>query len=1039
MKTILKRILIILGFLWAGGALAAETLTFFVDPDGSDAADGLSVSAPFQTLEKARDAVREKLAAGETGDITIQIRGGRYVLTEPVVFGLEDGAQKEGQRIVYEAFPGETPVFTSLLPIDSWRLAEELPEYVPAEAKGSVFKADISDIASARKKAVAEGGTALWDWRVKILYQNGSQIPPAKGEAFDPEVMHKAPAELGGGRDNLLAYPKGVFKTYQDVKDAELKIIPRFDWSMNILPVESVDEENRICRTTVPGTYALETTWKWKLRPCAWFENVPWGLRPGRWLFNSREEALYYWSVDGKLPAGTGISGGLLEYIRVEGKIDYAGPEDTPVKGLVFRGLTFTEGARYTFPSDYKGGRWQHDWAGFDVSDALLRFRGAEDCLVEKCRFVNSGATGIRLDLHAQNIIIRENEFAHLGEGGVVISGYGPGTKDVNHDNTVVNNWFHHGAEHHWHANAIFIAQSGNNTIRHNLIHDYSYSGIAVSGLRRLVPNANMRSQKSESQKTVRWHEIEKKAYMDFPDTLPYMHAVDNQIEENEIFRIMERLGDGCAIYLSCAGKGNVVQSNYIHRIRGDAASALRSDDSQWDARYFRNIIYRCTGHGIILKGPNQAVNNFLVDQQDHFVEQNMKEAVGIAIRTGPAEDIVVQRNIFAQVEAGDPVAYYIKPTSHLKKYGNLTLESVRAAQVDSNLFWWAERPAVAENLLDDIRKTFGFDRHSRVADPLFADPESGDFSFQSDIPEELGIEPIDISGAGLTGAFRENVYKPSAGKVTIEPQGERIFTGPVEISMEVDSADAQIRYTLDGTEPNDDSAVYEEPFVLTRPATIRARAFQEGAVDRLGARVRFIESTQPVFESFENVADGASRSRIKLGGVNAKSTIALEQNPDPEQQDRVLCFSKGTSGSPYQPKGYYQVTLGEPAEVSFDLWLEEGAAFALQWMDDPGAPFYRLRGIEVQEDGTVVSLKDKTVLGSVQPDSWNHFILKIPAGDDPKISPQLWVNGKELDLFARTPSAQALRFIRQFNFCAAAKKPSVLYLDNIRISRIDR
>ncbi len=63
---------------------------------------------------------------------------------------------------------------------------------------------------------------------------------------------------------------------------------------------------------------------------------------------------------------------------------------------------------------------------------------------MKACRFINSGGTGIRLDLHAQRNRITDSEFAHLGEAGILLVGYGLGTKDVNHHNDIINNYIHH-------------------------------------------------------------------------------------------------------------------------------------------------------------------------------------------------------------------------------------------------------------------------------------------------------------------------------------------------------------------------------------------------------------------------------------------------------------------------------------------------------------------------------------------------------------------------------------------------------------------
>ena len=112
--------------------------------------------------------------------------------------------------------------------------------------------------------------------------------------------------------------------------------------------------------------------------------------QPGEWCVNTQTRKIHYWPVNGK-PSKNICVPTLTEFFRVEGKIDYDGPEDTPVKRIAFKGLTFTQGNRYSWWDDHKGWGIQHDWDKFDHGNALLRFRGAEDCLVENCRFINSG------------------------------------------------------------------------------------------------------------------------------------------------------------------------------------------------------------------------------------------------------------------------------------------------------------------------------------------------------------------------------------------------------------------------------------------------------------------------------------------------------------------------------------------------------------------------------------------------------------------------------------------------------------------------
>ena len=60
-------------------------------------------------------------------------------------------------------------------------------------------------------------------------------------------------------------------------------------------------------------------------------------------------------------------------------------------------------------------------------------------------------------------------------------------------------------------------------------------------------------------------------------------------------------------------------------------------------------------------------------------------------------------------------------------------------------------------------------------------------------------------------------------------PGGLTLFKESVHLEMKCRTEGAAIHYTLDGSEPTEDSPLYTEPFVLDKSARIRARAFKDG------------------------------------------------------------------------------------------------------------------------------------------------------------------------------------------------------------------
>lgn len=148
----------------AMSATASHSPDFYVSPTGSDAWSGTlaepvvgRTDGPFATLERARDAVRQ-LKRSKSTDIAVLVRGGTYQLDKTVVFGLEDSGEGT-QTISYEAYPGETPVFSSGRTIKGWKKVTGTLPGLPKAAQGHVLEAEVTGrfFTLYDKKAQSEG------------------------------------------------------------------------------------------------------------------------------------------------------------------------------------------------------------------------------------------------------------------------------------------------------------------------------------------------------------------------------------------------------------------------------------------------------------------------------------------------------------------------------------------------------------------------------------------------------------------------------------------------------------------------------------------------------------------------------------------------------------------------------------------------------------------------------------------------------------------------------------------------------------------
>ena len=701
------RLILMLAMLTASVCFAeTPKADFYVASGGSDKWSGTVAEpntqgsdGPFATLTRARDAVRK---LKEEKDIVVLIRGGTYQLDETVVFGLKDSGEGDG-TITYAAFPGETPVFSSGREITNWKKVTDKLPGLPEKAVGKILVADVSG-------------------KFLTLYDDEGMLPRAQSERFVPN-----------GNASELHFPKGRLKNWPNVTDVEIVVRPTRKWTMNVLPLASVDEKAGVAHTAIAATYGMN-------KIGCWVENVLEELdKPGEWVLNTKEGKVYLWPRN-ESPV---VAPQLIEFIRLEGAIDERGPKDSPIRNLTFRGLTFKHGDRYTITKDDAG--TQHDWDMFDKDNALFRLRGAENCTIENCHFLDSGSGAIRVDLHGQKNNITGNHIEHLGGGGILLCGYGPGTKDVNKNNVVTNNDIHHIGKIYWQSPGIFLCQSGDNRIANNLIHHTNYSGMIVSGI---VTRFFVKRNKRESSRNIRWHEIGK-APVDptLQQVRAYLHTRNNLIENNEIHNVMQILGDGNGIYVRGAGPGNVIRGNYIHHLVSSiqGQSGMRTDGGQMDTLFVGNVLYKCKSQGMTLKLNNRFENNIIADVI-------APRGVYLKIVEGPMEGGSNKRNIYYSTLADCTLISEPGAGKGLVGEDRRGRVPARMKDLDSdtNIYFCKADPKIGETTLKKLQGD-GVDAESRSVDPMFVDPENGDFTFKPGSPAlEMGIAPIDVSQAGL-------------------------------------------------------------------------------------------------------------------------------------------------------------------------------------------------------------------------------------------------------------------------------------------------
>jgi hypothetical protein len=125
----------------------------YVAPDGNDAWSGQraepnaeKADGPFATLERARDEIRKRKAAGSlhAGDFSVEIAEGRYELAQPLILTAEDSGTAQTQ-IVYRAARGKQVRLSGGRVLSGWQPVRDsaVLERLPAAARDKVVQVDL--------------------------------------------------------------------------------------------------------------------------------------------------------------------------------------------------------------------------------------------------------------------------------------------------------------------------------------------------------------------------------------------------------------------------------------------------------------------------------------------------------------------------------------------------------------------------------------------------------------------------------------------------------------------------------------------------------------------------------------------------------------------------------------------------------------------------------------------------------------------------------------------------------------------------------
>ncbi|RYD80805.1 MAG: hypothetical protein EOP84_11700, partial [Verrucomicrobiaceae bacterium] len=473
----------------------------------------------------------------------------------------------------------------------------------------------------------------------------------------------------------------------------DVNVLAYHSWDVNRHRVAGVRFEDGVLQFTGGGAQAFFQPEPYQRLH---FENFRGALdQPGEW-FLGRDGTLSYLPRPGEKPETTEVWAPVASrWLVFEGHAD----KEQFVEKITFRGLAFRFQS-YILPE--KGASFGQ---AENALGAAIEADGARQLTFEKCEFAQTSTNALWFRRGCRDIAVRDCWIHELGAGGVKIGD--PGVPDSGSQQTsavtVENSIIHSGGRYFIGAIGVTIFHASDNTIRHCDIADFFYTAISIG-----------------------W-------------TWGYKAAAcaRNVVENCHLHHLgWGVLSDMAAVYTLGPQPGTVIRGCHIHDIGVSSYGGwgMYNDEGSTGILWENNLVHHTQDAGYHQHyGRGNIVRNNIIAfcAQEHVRRSRPEESLAFSF----------ERNIVLLGEG--------KLFAHVNK----NWHDGRVA-LHENLYWKPNK-----GIWDFAGMTWkewqatGQDTDSLIADPLFRDPENGDWTLAPDSPAlKLGFVPFDWRKAGVQG-----------------------------------------------------------------------------------------------------------------------------------------------------------------------------------------------------------------------------------------------------------------------------------------------
>lgn len=791
------RILFVMASAVVSLVVMAAPATIYVSTQGKDAWSGklatpnkTGTDGPFATLIRARDEVRKLKGAGP---VTVQLRGGVYRVTETLNLGKDDSGTAAAP-VAWEAAPGETVRLVGGARLTDWKPVSDpavLARLDPAAQK-QVLRVDLKAAGVTDLARPAPVGGPAAQLVCNSRYMTLARYPNV-GEWMKIAGIPQGGTLVKTEMDNHYgrwAYSGDRPAKWQDVSDLWVHGYWVWDWADAYERVQKLDLEKHEVSPEPPfHGYGYRKGQRF------YFLNVLEELdSPGEWYLDRKTQMLYFWPPC-PIKQAEVIFPELQQPMIVLQDAQY----------VRVRGLTL-EGSR----------------------DAAITMKDGSHNEIAGCTVRNFGAQ-TAVSIGGTENGLRSSDVYEVAGTGIDLSG--GDRKDLTPGNNYVVNCEIYRAGQVYRTYHGAIALSGvHNRIAHCFIHDLPHQGIGYSGNDHVVEYCDFTGIAQETGDVGVLYSGADWTFMGHEVRNNYFHGIHGpgglgcftiypdlpcggiNLHHNVFYDVDQ-------VFHTNSGRAMVIENNLFLRCRGISFSTWT------DAQKFK------------LGGDWHMVENLQAVKYDQPPYSTRYPALQhLAADFALGDDQILQREIpkdnlvRRNVSWGCGFFLSVHPTASLNDVrceNNVIANDV----VFSGSFDGSGKGRAYNNGDPEVAAEFAKRGNIIVkGDPGFGDLQTQAFQLTANSPgHKVGFEPIPFKCIGLErDEYRKTL--PLRAYTPLLAPASCNFVNAQEVTLlptpQPGGASTVIRYTLDGTEPTAQSAVYKQPLKLARSAIFKAAAF---------------------------------------------------------------------------------------------------------------------------------------------------------------------------------------------------------------------